>query len=309
MDAPPPPPAQPTVGELLRSAADRLRAAGSETARLDAELLLGNVLHVDRTSLLAHPEAQTGPGQQQAYEEAVARRESGEPVAYIRGTKEFYGLALMVDARALIPRPETELLVDVAMARVREALTEGPRTGDEPYSVWDVGTGSGAVAVALAVESRQRGYAGYLRIIASDVSPEALALAVENAVGHGVADSIQFVNSDLLTAPGVGRVDLVLANLPYVPSATVPALPIAASFEPQVALDGGPDGLLYIRRLIDELPDVLDADGVALLEIGSDQVDAVSDAARASLPDRTTRLHADLGGQPRVVEIRPADAP
>jgi release factor glutamine methyltransferase len=302
MDGPATPVSQRIVGELLRVASERLRAAGSETARLDAELLLANVLHVDRTSLLAHPEAQTGPGQQAAFEEAIARRETGEPVAYIRGTKEFYGLALIVDGRALIPRPETELLVELALARIRDALA-GPRSADAPYNVWDVGTGSGAIVVALAVETRRRGYAGYVRFVASDVSPEALGLAMENAVGHGVADAIDFGVADLLASSPPRRADLVVANLPYVPSGAVPELPVAASFEPVDALDGGPDGLGHIRRLLEGLPEVLAQGGAALLEVGSDQAGAASEAAGTILPGVTVRVHADLGGQPRVVEV------
>src|SRR3990170_5382960 len=139
-----------TIGELLRAAGQRLRGAGSESARLDAEVLLGHVLGVGRTTLLATPEATVSPAQRAAFQTLLARRASGEPVSYIRGLKEFYGLALSVDRRALIPRPETELLVDLTLARVAQMLTGAPRDA-RPVLVWDVGTGSGAICVAVAV--------------------------------------------------------------------------------------------------------------------------------------------------------------
>ncbi|MFI5262187.1 MAG: peptide chain release factor N(5)-glutamine methyltransferase [Candidatus Limnocylindrales bacterium] len=309
----------PSVHDLLEPAVARLRAAGSTSARLDAELLLGHVLGIDRTAVLAHPEAPVGTGQVAAFEAAVVRREAGEPVAYIRGVKEFYGLALRVDGRALIPRPETELLVELARDWLTTRLTAAPRGPDAaPVQVLDVGTGSGAIAVALAVVLRRRGYGSAVRFTASDVSPDALHLAVENAVGHGVADVIDFQRADLLDGPGVGdgpasswaaRADLVLANLPYIPSAVLPSLPVAASFEPALALDGGPDGLALLRRLLTGLPAALTDDGCALLEIGGDQAAAARAAAADAVPGWAVRVHDDLGGSPRVLEIAQAATP
>jgi len=295
------------VRDLLEPSVARLRAAGSPSPRLDAELLLGYVLGVDRAAVLAHPEAPVGTGQAVALEAAVARRERGEPVAYIRGVKEFYGLALTADPRALIPRPETELLVDLAQAWVRARLSSAPRAADAPpMVVLDVGTGSGAIAVALAVTFRRHGYGGAVRLLATDVSPEALGLAVENAVGHGVADAIEFSHADLLKAEAVGNdgtVDLLLANLPYIPSGDLPGLPVAASFEPAIALDGGPDGSRLIGRLMEHLDRVLALDGLALLEIGDGQVDRLLVLVREVLPGWTSVLHDDLGGTPRVLEL------
>jgi len=295
------------VRDLLEPAVARLRASGSPSPRLDAELLLGHVLGVDRSAVLAHPEAPVGTGQVAALETAVARRERGEPVAYIRGVKEFYGLALTADARALIPRPETELLVDLAQAWVRARLSSAPRAADAaPLVVLDVGTGGGAIAVALAVTLRRRGYGQAVRLVATDVSADALALAVENAVSHGVADAIQFHRADLVDGVGVdgdGTVDLVVANLPYVPSGDLPGLPVAASFEPAVALDGGPDGSRFLALLIERLDRVLAVDGLALLEIGDGQADHVLTLANAVLPDWACAVHDDLGGTPRVVEL------
>lgn len=312
-----------TIGELLRDASAQLRVSGSETARLDTELLLGHVLRVDRATLLASPEAVVSSDQAAVFHELVARREKGEPVAYIRGMKEFYGLVLTVDARALIPRPETELLVDLALDRLRSLLTERARpAGHEPLLVWDVGTGSGAIAVAVASECRRRGYGRDVRIRGTDISGDALALAVENAVGHGVADIIDFARADLTglidstglveadainfaDAQPARQADLLLANLPYVPSHVVPTLAVAASFEPPLALDGGPDGLVPIKRLLGELQSALDPAGIALLEIGDSQAAGVCTTVASVLPGWELTIHDDLAGLPRVAELRP----
>jgi release factor glutamine methyltransferase len=300
-----------TVGALIREGTESLRESGSETARLDAELLLGHVVRVDRATLIAIPDAPVGADHAALFRTLLARRATGEPVAYIRGIKEFYGLALAVDARALIPRPETELLVELGLDRLRRMLTERTRpAGAAPLLAWDIATGSGAVCVALAVECRRRGYAPDVRFRASDVSADALALATENAVFHGVADTIDFAVADLADEAAFdahATADLLLANLPYVPTATVPTLAVAASFEPVLALDGGPDGLDLVRRLIGQLR-VLAPDGVALLEIGSDQREQVKDAAASALPEWNVTIHNDLAGLPRVAEISPRPA-
>lgn len=294
-----------TVGALVHAAAERLRTSGSETPRLDAEVLLGHVLRMDRASLLAHAESPVGPAQAAELEAALERRAKGEPVAYIRGVKEFYGIVFAVDPRVLIPRPETEALVEIGLARIVGALTAGPRpAGTPPLAVADVGTGSGAIAISLAFECRRRGYSPEVRILASDASSEALALARENAVGHGVADVVSLAQADLLDELPAGMFDLVLANLPYVPSAAVAQLAVAASFEPRIALDGGPDGLDVIRRLLDQLPRRLADGGTGLLEIGADQVDAIRQEVAERLAGWSVAVHADLGGQPRVAELR-----
>jgi release factor glutamine methyltransferase len=296
-----------SVGALLQAATERLRAAGSESARLDAEVLLGHALRVDRTTLLAHPEALVGDGARETFAGALQRRATGEPVAYIRGLKEFHSVALSVDARALIPRPETELLVDLALAHVRAVLTSAPREpGAAPFVAWDVGTGSGAIAVSLAASLRRLGYAGDVRIHASDVSQEALDLALENAAGQGVADLLTFDAGDLLSpAPASGPVDLLIANLPYVASEAVDELPVAASFEPRLALDGGASGLDVIRRLLPGLPAALAEAGLVLLEIGSDQGEALTALVAEVLPGWGVAILEDLSGRPRAARLAP----
>ena len=291
------------LGSRVDEAAARLRASGSESPRLDAEILAAHTLGIDRTGVLAHPETCLSSAEGALLEESVARRAAGEPVAYIRGLKEFYGLAFAVDRRVLIPRPETELLVDLALGLIVERLTLAPRPeGSAPLRVADVGTGSGAVAVALAVALRRRGMLPSVDILATDVSADALAVALENAVAHAVADRVRIREADLLPSEEL-PFDLVAANLPYVASAEMPSLPIAARFEPALALDGGADGLDPLRALVLRLPAALAPSGTALLEIGADREAGARAAAAASLPGWRGEVHPDLVGLPRILEV------
>ena len=293
---------------LVEAGTERLRAAGSDTPRLDSELLLAFAIGVDRTAVIAHGDAPVGVDAESQYLALIDRRELGEPVAYLRGIKEFHGIALSVDARALIPRPETELLVDRAIAEVMAGLTGGvDRAG--PLRVVDVGTGSGAVVVALAIALRARRVPPTdIEISAVDISMDALDLARENAVVHGVGDRIAFESADLL--PPAARshpYDLLLANLPYVRTSELDALagrPVSTTFEPRLALDGGADGLAVIGRLVDQLPWGLADDGVALLEIGADQGPAIAALTGERLPGWSCDIVPDLAGLPRVVALR-----
>jgi len=290
-----------TTGALLQAGADRLRASGSDTPRLDAELLLGTAVGAGRTAVVAHPEAPVGPDAARRYRADIERRATGEPVAYIRGLKEFYGLAFGVDPRALIPRPETERLVELAEAEVMRRLgLASPSV--EPLRIVDVGTGSGAIAVALAASLRRRGAGEAIEMLATDVSPEALHLARENAVSHAVADRITFEGADLLP-DRPAAFDLVLANLPYVRHDAMARLPTATTFEPALALDGGADGLEIVDRLVDLLPVALAAAGIALLEIGADQGDAIVTLVASRLSGWSCRVELDLAGLPRVASI------
>jgi release factor glutamine methyltransferase len=297
-----------TTASLLREGVERLRDAGSETARLDAELLLGHALGVGRTVILAHPEAPVGADAARRYRADLERRGAGEPVAYVRGLKEFFGLAFSVDQRALIPRPETERLVELADVELARRLNAAPRVAAPArIRVVDIGTGSGAIAVALAAALGQRGALGSVAIVAVDVSVGALELARENAVGHAVEEAITFHEADLVPAegdPGGPPYDLVLANLPYVRHDVLADLPVATSFEPALALDGGADGLAVIARLLDRLPAALAEGGLALLEIGADQGEAIVQHCRELLPGWICAVELDLAGLPRVARIR-----
>jgi release factor glutamine methyltransferase len=298
-----------TVRELLDVAVARLREAGSESARLDAELLLAHALDTDRTGVIAHTEAPVGDGAAARFAAVLDRRATGEPVAYIRGVKEFHGLAFGVDPRALIPRPETERLVELAELEIVRRLIGAPRArGAPPISVVDVGVGSGAVAVTLAVLLRRRRMLEEVALTAIDASEDALQLARENAVAHAVGDRIEFARSDLLPGGSVQRWDVVLANLPYVRSDALPGLPVAASFEPSLALDGGSDGLRVIARLLDLLPAALAQDGLAMLEIGGDQAVEMRALVEDRLAGWSCEIELDLGRLPRVAILRRATA-
>jgi release factor glutamine methyltransferase len=293
------------AGALLAEASDALREAGSPSARLDAELLVSHAFGRDRAWLHAHPEARLDGDDIVLLREWVQRRATGEPIAYIRGFKEWLSLRIATDRRALIPRPETELLAEVAIDDIAGRLVRD----EAQIAAWEVGTGSGAVAVALALRFRTALALGRLRLGATDASPEALELASENLAAHGVAGLVSLGLGDLLDVtvlPAPQQPDVLLANLPYVPSADVATGSGSLRFEPPLALDGGADGLDVVRRLLAELPFRLAPGGVALLEIGHDQVDAVREAAEALPIPVQVRSLPDLAGIQRVVRIERA---
>jgi len=274
----------PTRGELRARGFAALRAAGIPGPALDADVLLAHVVGVGKEALVAHPEAAVPPDAEQRYDALVARRAGGEPVAYLRGYKEFYGVTFGVDARVLIPRPETEILVDAV-----RAFAAG-----RPLTVVDVGTGSGAIAIALACHEPT------LLIIATDVSADALAVARDNAAANGVAARIAFRQGDLL-GPITEPVDIVAANLPYLRAdALADRSPdrAALTFEPRIATVAGTDGLDLIRRALADLSRVLAPGGVAFFECDPPQVDAIR-----ALAGRPVRVLTDLAGSERVVVL------
>jgi len=297
------PDAAPTVADLVARATQRLTASGAASPRLDAELLMAVALGTDRTGVIAYGGSPAGMGAAAAFEGYVTRRERGEPVAYIRGFREFHGLAIATDPRALIPRPETELLVDEAIALVVARLTAEPRPPGAPkLRIADVGTGTGAIAVALLAALRKRHMDEHVMLVAVDLWPDALDLARENAAGHGVADHMRFREADLLPV-GDDPYMLICANLPYVATGELATLAADLAFEPVSALDGGPDGLDVIRRLVERLPAVLEPGGVALLEIGADQGEAVAEAVATLTPGWPCIVQADLAGLPRLARV------
>jgi release factor glutamine methyltransferase len=283
-----------TLGAALAVAFRRLRDAGSPTPRLDAEVLLAHVAGRDRVWLLAHPEAPLS--EPDRFNGLVERRASGEPVAYIRGFKEWHGLRIRTDPRALIPRPETELLADAAVAEIAARLESGP------VVAWDVGTGSGAVAIVIGLRHAEAVAAGGLRLIASDISTDALDLATANLLEHRVA-GVEVLCGDLLEAADAGapRPDVVVANLPYVSSSEVDERRGSLGFEPRVALDGGSDGIDQLRRLLSELPRRSAAGSTAFLEIGVGQAPVVDALAP---PGAAVEIVPDLAGLDRVVRIQ-----
>jgi len=284
------------IGEALREAVARLRESGSPSARLDAEVLLAHVTGRDRAWLLANPEAQLA--ERAAFDAALGRRAGGEPVAYIRGFKDWHALRLRTDARALIPRPETELLADAAIAEIAARLARD----DAPLAAWDVAAGSGAIAVAVALRFRQALTLGRLALVASDLSPDALELASENLAEHGVDSLVSLACADLLDPAGetLARPDVITANLPYVSSAEVDERRGSLGFEPRVALDGGPDGLVILRRFMNDLPHRAAAGATVLLELGVDQSSIIGAMAPAGA---SVSVVPDLAGLDRVVRM------
>ncbi len=277
-----------TVGRLLNWTTSYLRTRGSESPRLDAEVMLASVLEWERVQLYTHFEDVVGDRARQGYRELVRRRAEGAPVAYLVGRKEFYSLRFDVSPAVLIPRPESEFVV----VEVLEALK-----GREAARVVDVGAGSGCLAIACAHHLPQAEF------VAVDLSPEALAQARKNAARHGLAERIEFLEGDLL-GPVVGRppFDVIVSNPPYIPTADIEGLePGVRDHEPRLALDGGPDGLTVVTRLIADALPLLKPRGHLILEIGSPQEAAVRERIEAH-PEYTLRpTIRDLNGHPRVI--------
>jgi release factor glutamine methyltransferase len=294
------------AGPLLADATAHLSEAGSGTPRLDAELLVSHAFGRDRTWLHAHPEAVLDAEAAASLRGWMERRARGEPVAYIRGFKEWFGMRVLTDARALIPRPETELLAEAAIAEIAARLARDSRT----VIVWDVGTGSGAVALAVAQRFRAALALSRVRLMASDLSPDALELASENFTIGGVAPLVTLAVADLMDGFGDGplKPDVVITNLPYVTKGVVELAPGSLAYEPSLALDGGPDGLDTIRRLVAQLPDRLAVGGVALMEVGNGQAPVVGELAAALRVRLGVTTIPDLAGIDRVVRIAREDA-
>jgi release factor glutamine methyltransferase len=281
------------IGDALAQAARRLRNDGVDSPRLDAELLLAHVLDSNRASVLTWPERRLTPKQLTRYRDLVARRAAREPLAYIVGHREFFGLDFLLDPRVLIPRPETELLVERALSIAGELRSATPQP-----EIADVGAGSGAITVTLAVRLPQA------TVYALDSSPGALQMTAQNALRHGVSDRVRCLEGDLL-APLPGPVDLIAANLPYVTTDEWQGLPPEIrDHEPRAALDGGPDGLTFIRRLLALAAPHLRPGGSILLEIGAGQGTAATGLARQGFPQAEVQLHQDYAGLDRLLVVR-----
>jgi release factor glutamine methyltransferase len=276
------------VQEALRHGSRVLAEAGSEEARLEAELLLAHALTTDRTHLYRRLPEDLPDGAARAFEALLQRRLAHEPTAYILGRREFYGLDLEVTPAAIIPRPETETLIELVLEFI----------GEREARVVDVGVGCGAVAVALAVNLPRA------EVIATDVSPDALALARRNAERHAVAPRIRFLEGDLLE-PLDAPVDVIAANLPYVRTGDFESgPPEIRQYEPRLGLDGGPDGLRIIERLLRQAPPRLKDGGALFLEIGEEQGDAARTLAREPFPQAQIEVKQDLSRLDRVLVVR-----
>jgi len=270
-----------SAGEALQAARSRL-AATSRNPRRDAEVLLAHVLRCGQAALLTHPERLLSPDESDQLESFLKRRLASEPMQYITGSQEFFGLLFEVTPDVLIPRPETEHLVEAALEHI----------GGEAVRILDVGTGSGAIAVSLA-HARPRSH-----VTAVDLSPAALEVARRNAQWHGVLDRVTLLQSNLLAAVDGADFDAVVSNPPYIAEGEVLELQVS-NYEPQSALYAGPTGLEVYERLIPEARKLLKPGGWLLLEIGFGQQPAVEALLRGW---RSVSVVHDLQGIPRVVQ-------
>lgn len=278
-----------TVRETLTGAIPRLEAAGVETPRLDAELLLAHVLGRDRTFLFAHPHDPLDPEEAARFAALVRRREAREPLPHLLGRWEFLGMSFEVSPAVLIPRPETETLVEAAAARV----LPGAR-------VLDVGAGSGCISIGLATRVPDA------RVVALEPSPEAAEVSRRNAAALGVGNRVRVIEGAFPgAARSLGPLDAVVSNPPYIPSAEVDCLePELRRYEPRLALDGGPDGLDLLRSLVSRSPALLRPGGLLAVEVARGQAPQVVELLVGTGAWEAPEVIPDLGGIPRVVLAR-----
>ncbi|MDW8396641.1 MAG: peptide chain release factor N(5)-glutamine methyltransferase [Anaerolineae bacterium] len=286
-----------TVREALHAAVARLDAARIDAPATTARLLLAETLGVGTAWLVAHNDQRLTTEQQAAFEQRLRRVVAHEPLAYVLGRRAFFGLDLYVDPRVLIPRQETELLVELALTHLRSFPA-----AQTSFACVDVGTGSGAVAIAVAA------HAPAAQVLATDISLAALRVAQLNARRCGVADRVSFLQADLLS--GLATLPpVIVANLPYVSRAEIEALPPEIrAHEPRVALDGGADGLAVVRRLLDQIAEYLargrgESWRAAFLEISAAQGEAALKAAHAALPEVDAAILKDLAKLDRVLAL------
>src|SRR6266480_365146 len=284
-----------TIHQALEKATLSLAQADQTNARLDAQVLLSHSLHAERSFLYAHPEQVLTSEQEQQYQTLIERRSRGEPIAYLTGHKEFYGLDFLVDKRVLIPRPETELLVEAALNSCRTMFDAG-RT---PI-VADIGTGSGAIPVTLAVLEPRLPY-----LYACDISTDALDVASLSCQRHHVEDRVRLLQGDLL-APLPEPVDILTANLPYVGTDELEELPLdVRAYEPYLALFSGPLGLDLMLRFFQELQHSrkLKEGATVLLEIGYRQYEALTSILQEIWPHASLTFIKDFAGWNRVLQV------
>jgi release factor glutamine methyltransferase len=282
----------PTIIELLREAQQYLAGRGVDSPRLDAELLLAHSLRRDRAALYRDSSSPVGGAELDRFREYVVRRGHREPLAYITGCREFWSHNLHVAPGVLIPRPETEVLVQEALA-----VLLGRTTSGSVQTVLDIGTGSGAIAVALAAEHARA------RVIAVDISAAALRVARANSAAGGLHARICCVRADGVSAfKCAGRIDLTVCNPPYIPSDAIATLaPEIRDYEPREALDGGGDGLRFYRALLPAVSGMLKADGWVACEIGAGQGADVLTILRQTGAYQPGRVVPDHAGRERVV--------
>jgi len=275
---------------VIQNTHQSLEEAGIPDARLEAEVLVMNVMRMPRQSIFAEQETEVSAQQQEALNSLLARRYLREPLAYILGMREFYGINVFLTPSVLIPRPETEGLVEHALFMSMMGMES------RELIIADVGTGSGAIAINLAI------HLPAARIFAVDVADEVLDVAAYNIRSHGVGDRVTLGIGDLLDAVPE-PVDLIVANLPYIPSDRIPNLQPEVQQEPILALDGGLDGLDLVRRLLMQAEDKLKPKGIILLEMDPEQIPIVKTLVKHHFPQGSTSVEKDLAGMDRILTI------
>jgi len=285
-----------TIRDALEQGTAALTLVGqTPKPRLDAQVLLSHVLDVERSTLYTYPERLLTAQQEQQFSQLIERRKLGEPIAYLTGHKEFFGLDFLVDRRVLIPRPETELLVEAALSIIHERLA-----GARVPVVADIGTGSGIIPITLAVQEPRLPY-----LYGSDISGDALAVARLNCQRHAVEQRIRLLQGDLL-APLPEPIDLLTANLPYVGTDEMEVLtPEVHAYEPHLALFSGHQGLDAMRRFFTEAqqPGKLKPGAILLLEIGYQQRELLSDLLPELWPHATVTFTKDYAGWDRLLQV------
>ena len=275
---------------VIQDTHQKLESAGIPDARLEAEVLVMSVLRMPRQAIFAEQEREVSEQQQVALDELLERRYTREPLAYILGQREFYGINVVLTPAVLIPRPESEGLVEHALFMAMMGMESTDLT------IADVGTGSGAIAINLAIHLPMG------RIFAVDVDDSVLDVASYNIRAHGVGDRVSLGIGDLLDAVPE-PLDLIVANLPYIPTDRISTLQPEVQKEPVLALDGGADGLDLIRRLLAQAENKLKSHGIILLEMDPDQVPVVAELALQHFPKGSTDVEQDLAGMDRILVI------
>ena len=278
------------VREVIQQAHQTLEAAGIPDARLEAEVLVMSVMRMTRQNIFAQQETEVGSRLEQDLAVLLEQRLQRTPLAYILGYREFYGINVMVTPSVMVPRPETENMVEHTLFMALMGMET------RELVIADVGTGSGAIAVNLAIHLPSA------KIYAVDISEPALDVAAYNIRGHSVADRIRLGHGDLLD-PVPEPVDVIVANLPYIPTGRIPTLQPEVRQEPVIALDGGPDGLDLVRRLLAQAPEKLKTPGIILMELDPEQFPAAEESARQHFPDADISAEQDLTHRDRILVV------
>lgn len=278
------------IQKALLSAVSKLKKQNQTSAHLDAEVLLAFVTKKQKTYLLSNIEKRLTVSQVKKFNSLISKRQRGMPVAYLTNHKEFYGLDFYITRDVLIPRPETELLVETAIKAARQLY----KTADEPVVIADIGTGCGNIAITLAK------YLPFSKLIATDISKKAIEVAKKNARHHKVLKRITFKKGDLLKPLKKFKPNIIVANLPYLTKDELANV----RHEPKQALYGGKMGLVLIQKLLSQAPKVLARNGIILLEISPAQVKAINYFVEQHLPEKIISTIEDLAGRDRVVKIK-----